>query len=251
MLSTEESKRYARHIVLKGIGGPGQQKLKQAKVLVVGAGGLGSPVIAYLAAAGVGKLTIADDDTVSLSNLQRQIVHGMDDLEKGKAASAAKFAKQLNNCISIIALARRITSENGAKLMAAHDMVVDGSDSFSSRAEVAKAAEVARRPLVSGAVSMFDGQVSVFAPHLKDTQGQDNPTFRCLYPHTPDNDDLPACEATGILGAVTGVIGTLMAMEAIKLITGTGQPLIGRLLLYDGRGAKFSELKYARRDEFS
>lgn len=251
MLSPEETRRYARHIVLKGIGGPGQQKLKQAKVLVAGAGGLGSPVIAYLAAAGVGKLTIADDDTVSLSNLQRQIVHGMDDLEKAKAASAADFAKQLNNEISVIALARRITCENGTKLAAAHDIVVDGSDSFSSRLQIAQAAEMAKRPLVSGAVSMFDGQVSVFAPHLQDANGQDNPTFRCLYPHTPDDSDLPACESVGILGAVTGVIGTLMAMEVIKLITGTGKPLIGRLLLYDGRGAKFRELKYTRRGGFS
>ncbi len=248
MFSTQENERYARHIVLKGIGGPGQQKLKQAKVLVVGAGGLGSPVIAYLAAAGVGRITIADDDQVSLSNLQRQIVHSMGDIDKNKAVSAGEFARHLNNDISTVALSKRMDNENALPLVAAHDVVVDGTDRFSSRAVVAEAAESARRPLVSGAVSMFDGQVSVIAPHLSDIRGRAGPTFECLYPQTPDDEDLPACEAVGILGAVTGVIGTLMAMEVIKLITGLGDPLIGRLLLYDGRAAKFSELKYRRKD---
>ncbi len=249
MFSTQENERYARHIVLKGIGGPGQQKLKQAKVLVVGAGGLGSPVIAYLAAAGVGRITIADDDQVSLSNLQRQIVHTMGDIDKNKAVSAGEFARHLNNDISTVALSKRMDNENALPLVAAHDVVVDGTDRFSSRAVVAEAAESARRPLVSGAVSMFDGQVSVIAPHLSDIRGRAGPTFECLYPQTPNDEDLPACEAVGILGAVTGVIGTLMAMEVIKLITGLGDPLIGRLLLYDGRAAKFSELKYRRKDD--
>ncbi|HHG90050.1 MAG TPA: molybdopterin-synthase adenylyltransferase MoeB [Devosia sp.] len=248
MFSTQENERYARHIVLKGIGGPGQQKLKKAKVLVVGAGGLGSPVVAYLAAAGVGRLSIADDDQVSLSNLQRQIVHSMGDIDKNKALSAAEFARRVNNDISTVALSKRIDEENALPLVAAHDMVVDGTDRFSSRAVVARAAELTKRPLISGAVSMFDGQVSVIAPHLSDARGQQGPTFECLYPHTPDDEDLPACESVGILGAVTGVIGTLMAMEAIKLITGLGEPLIGRLLLYDGRAAKFSELKYRRKN---
>ncbi len=248
MFSTQENERYARHIVLKGIGGPGQQKLKQAKVLIVGAGGLGSPVIAYLAAAGVGRITISDNDHVSLSNLQRQIVHSMGDMDKNKAVSAGEFARHLNNDISTVALSKRIDNENALPLAAAHDIVVDGTDRFSSRALVAKAAESARRPLVSGAVSMFDGQVSVIAPHLSDIRGRPGPTFECLYPQTPDDEDLPACETVGILGAVTGVIGTLMAMEVIKLITGLGDPLIGRLLLYDGRAAKFSELKYRRKN---
>ncbi len=249
MLSPNEAKRYARHIVLKGIGGQGQQKLKAARVVVVGAGGLGSPLIAYLAAAGVGTLTIVDDDQVSLSNLQRQIVHTTNDIGHDKAQSASRFARELNPEISTNMVCARFDLETGPDLVRAHDIVVDGTDRFSSRKQIAALAEAGQRPLVSGAVSMFDGQVSVFAPHLVDERGQKYPGFRCLYPLVPDDGDLPACEVLGIVGAVTGVIGTLMAMEVIKLITGVGAPLFGRLLLYDAKAAKFSELKYARRAE--
>ncbi|VAW22431.1 Molybdopterin-synthase adenylyltransferase [hydrothermal vent metagenome] len=247
MLSANEAKRYARHIVLKGIGGPGQQKLKGAKVLVVGAGGLGSPLIAYLAAAGVGTLTIVDDDQVSLSNLQRQIVHTTNDIGTNKVQSAARFASELNPEILVNQVCARFDLATGPELVSSHDIVVDGTDRFSSRRQIAEVAEAGQRPLVSGAVSMFDGQVSVFAPHLTNEQGEKYPGFRCLYPVVPDDGDLPACEVLGIVGAVTGVIGTLMAMEVIKLITGIGAPLFGRLLLYDAKAAKFSELKYARR----
>jgi len=247
MLNANEVKRYARHIVLKGIGGPGQQKLKAARVLVAGAGGLGSPLIAYLAAAGVGTLTIIDDDQVSLSNLQRQIVHDMGDLGGNKAQSAARFARELNPEIAVNAICGRLDLKTGPDLVRAHDIVVDGTDRFSSRAQIAGVAQAGKRPLVSGAVSMFDGQVSVFAPHLVNEKGENYPSFGCLYPVAPNEADLPACEAVGIVGAVTGVIGTLMAMEVIKLITGVGAPLFGRLLLYDAKAAKFSELKYKRR----
>lgn len=247
MANGSETERYARHIVLKGIGGPGQNRLKAAKVLVVGAGGLGSPVIAYLAAAGVGQLSIIDHDEVGLSNLQRQIVHRTDGIDTNKAESAKAFSEALNDTISVSALPERLTEENAEALIGTHDIVVDGTDRFGSRALVARAAEATKTILVSGAVIMFDGQVTVFAPHLESIGGKPNPGFFDLYPDTPDESDLPACEAVGVLGAVTGVIGTLMAMEVIKLITGTGEPLIGRLLLYDGRAAKFTEMRYSRR----
>jgi molybdopterin/thiamine biosynthesis adenylyltransferase len=236
MLSTDETRRYARHLVLRGIGGEGQQKLKAARVLVIGAGGLGSPVVAYLAAAGVGTIGIADDDRVSLSNLQRQIVHTTARDGTLKTDSAAAFVADLNPHVTVDAITVRVTEANGAKILGGYDLVIDGSDSFATRAVVAEAAEGAKQPLVSGAVSMFDGQVTVFVPG--------GPQFRDLYPATPDTEDLPSCEAVGVLGAVTGVIGTLMAMEVIKLITGLGEPLVGRLLLYDGRAARFTELAY-------
>lgn len=235
-LSAEETRRYARHIVLRGVGGEGQQKLKAARVLVVGAGGLGSPVIAYLAAAGVGHLAVADDDRVSLSNLQRQVVHATADMDRFKTESAAGFVAALNPFVAFEAITERLTPENAGRVVAAHDLVVDGSDSFDTRRIVATAAAQEAKPLVSGAVSMFDGQVTTIVPG--------GPQFGDLYPDAPDPGDLPSCEIVGVLGAATGVVGTLMAMEAIKLIVGLGEPLIGRLLLYDGRGARFTELGY-------
>ncbi len=235
-LSPEEIKRYSRHIVLRGVGGEGQQKLKAARVLVVGAGGLGSPVIAYLAAAGVGTLGVVDHDIVSLSNLQRQMIHQVEAIGTPKVESAAAFVAGLNGHVGYVPHVERIEAANAGRLVSGYDYVLDGTDNFGTRAIVAEACRAAGVPLVSGAVSMFDGQVTVFVPGGR--------TFRDLYPDTPDEADLPACEVVGVLGAVTGVIGTLMAMEAIKLITGVGEPLIGRLLLYDGRAASFTELAY-------
>jgi molybdopterin/thiamine biosynthesis adenylyltransferase len=237
-LSLEETRRYARHLVLKGFGGPGQQRLKAARVLLIGAGGLGSPVAAYLAAAGVGRLGIVDHDTVGLSNLQRQVVHRTEDVGAPKTASAAGFVARLNPHVAVVAHATRLEPANAAELARGYDLMIDGSDNIATRAASAAAAESAGIPQVSGAVSMFDGQVTVFLP------GAERPKFRDLYPELPREEDLPSCEMVGVLGAVTGVIGTLMAMEAIKLITGLGEPLVGRLLLYDGRGARFSELAY-------
>lgn len=236
-LSPAEIKRYSRHIVLRGVGGDGQQRLKAARVLVIGAGGLGSPVIAYLAAAGVGTLGVVDHDTVSISNLQRQMIHQTAGVGVPKAESAARFVADLNEHVTFVPHTERITAENAARLLTGYDLVLDGTDNFSTRAVTAATARAAGLTLVSGAVSMFDGQVTVFAPG--------GPQFTDLYPDTPDEADLPACEVVGVLGAVTGVIGTLMAMEAIKLITGIGAPLIGRLLLYDGRAARFDEMQYA------
>jgi molybdopterin/thiamine biosynthesis adenylyltransferase len=247
IFSSDEARRYARHLVLKGIGGGGQQKLKAARVLIIGAGGLGSPVIAYLAAAGVGTIGVVDDDSVGISNLQRQIIHTGEKVGTSKTESAAAFVTALNPHVNFIAHTLRLDAGNAAEVTAGYDILVEGSDSFGTRLVAAAAAEFNKIPLVSGAVAMFDGQVTVLAPHLFAADGKPNPRFADLYPETPDEADLPSCEMVGVLGAVTGVIGTLMAMEAIKLITGVGEPLIGRLLLYDGRAAKFTEFSYKRR----
>jgi molybdopterin/thiamine biosynthesis adenylyltransferase len=238
MLSSDETKRYARHLVLRGIGGEGQQKLKNARVLVVGAGGLGSPAIAYLAAAGVGMLGVIDDDEVSISNLQRQVIHTTASMGTHKVDSAGAFVNALNPHVVYEATHKRIDDDNARLLIGVYDIVLDGTDNFPTRKLIAAAAERNKKPLVSGAVSMFDGQVTTFV--------RGGPRFSDLYPSDPDAEELPSCEMVGVLGAVTGVIGTLMAMEAIKLITGVGEPLVGRLLLYDGRAARFTELSYER-----
>ena len=234
-LSADETRRYARHLVLKDVGGAGQQRLKAARVAVIGAGGLGSPVIAYLAAAGVGTIGVVDNDHVSLSNLQRQIVHRTEDVGVGKAANAGRFVAAMNPYVSVVPHEARLDGSNARGLLDGYQLVLDGTDHFETRRVVAEAAEALGVPLVSGAVSMWDGQVTVFRPGGK--------RFADLYPVTPDAADVPSCEAVGVLGSVTGVIGTLMAMEAIKLITGAGDVLAGRLLLYDGRAARFTELE--------
>ena len=233
-LSPEETRRYARHLTLKGMGGSGQQALKQARVLVVGAGGLGSPVVAYLAGAGVGTLGIVDHDAVSLSNLHRQVIHTA--IGANKAESARAFARALNPHVNVVVHVERLDAGNVSTMLSGYDLVLDGTDNLVTRRLVAASAETLGLSLVSGAVSMFDGQVTVFAPG--------GPRFGDLYPAEANDDDLPSCEATGILGPLTGIIGTLMAMEAIKLITGIGEPLVGRVLTYDGKGGRFSEFGY-------
>ncbi|KRA47713.1 HesA/MoeB/ThiF family protein [Devosia sp. Root635] len=233
-LSPEETRRYARHLVLKGMGGAGQQALKQARVLVVGAGGLGSPVIAYLAGAGIGTLGIVDHDMVSLSNLHRQVIHTT--IGDSKAESAGRFAHALNPHVAVAIHTDRLDITNATAVLTGYHLVIDGTDNLGTRRIVAATCEALGLPLVSGAVSMFDGQVTVFAPS--------GPRFADLYPAEADDTDLPSCEATGILGPLTGVIGTLMAMEAIKLIAGIGEPLVGRVLTYDGKGGRFSEFSY-------
>ena len=235
-LTPDETRRYARHLVLKDIGGAGQQALKSARVAVIGAGGLGSPVIAYLAAAGVGTIGVVDNDTVSLSNLQRQILHRTEDLGAGKAANAGRFVAAMNPFVTVVPHEVRLDMSNAGEVLAGYEIVIDGTDNFETRRVVAEAAQGLGLPLVSGAVSMWDGQVTVFLPGGRQ--------FADLYPVTPDAADVPSCEAVGVLGAVTGVIGTLMAMEAIKLITGAGEVLAGRLMLYDGRAARFTELEF-------
>lgn len=246
-LSAEEIDRYRRHIVLAEIGGAGQQKLKQASVLVIGAGGLGAPVIQYLAAAGIGHLGVADDDTVSLSNLQRQIIHDTAGIGMAKIASAETAVARLNPHVRFSGIAERLTAENAASLLAGYDLLVDGSDNFDTRYLSADAAEAARIPLVTGAVGRFDGSLTVLKPYEAGTDGALNPGYRDLFPSAPPPGVVPACAEAGIVGALTGVIGTLMAMEVIKLVTGAGEPLVGRLVLYDGLAARFETLKYRRR----
>ncbi|UXM95512.1 molybdopterin-synthase adenylyltransferase MoeB [Bartonella sp. HY329] len=241
-LSNDEISRYARHIVLPEIGGHGQQRLKAAKVLVIGAGGLGSPVLQYLAAAGIGTIGIIDDDHVSLSNLQRQIIHDSDKIGEAKVTSAKTALARINPHSTIHAINERLTNENGRQLLENYDIIVDGCDNFSTRYLLADLCEDIERPLVSGAIGRFDGSVTILMPY-KDN----NPRYRDLFPVEPPEGTVPSCAQAGVVGALPGVIGSLQAMEVIKLITGAGQPLIGRLLLYDGLNARFDTISYKRK----
>ncbi|MFH1796010.1 MAG: molybdopterin-synthase adenylyltransferase MoeB [Pseudomonadota bacterium] len=244
-LSDLELERYARHIVLAEVGGPGQQKLKRARVLVVGAGGLGAPVLLYLAAAGVGTLGIVDDDTVSLSNLQRQVIHDTAAVGRTKVDSAGATIGRVNPHVTIEPYVLRLDASNADGIVGAYDIVVDGSDNFETRYVLADACAAAKKPLVSGAVGRFDGSLTVLIPWEKDEKGRPNPSYRDLYPEAPPPGMVPSCAVAGVVGALTGVIGTLQAMEAIKLITGAGEPLVGRLLLYDSLGARFDTIRYS------
>lgn len=245
-LSPEELERYARHIVLPEIGGAGQQKLKRARVLVIGAGGLGAPALQYLAAAGVGTLGIVDDDTVSLSNLQRQVIHDTDFIGVSKLESAKAAIARINPHVGVELHELRLTDSNALALVKEYDLVVDGSDNFATRYAVADACAAAARPLVHAAVGRFDGSITVLKPFETGADGSLNPSYRDLFPEAPPAGLVPSCAEAGIVGALTGVIGTLQAMEAIKLITGIGEPLVGRLLLYDALAARFDTVRYRR-----
>lgn len=271
-LGPDEIERYARHIVLPEVGGSGQQKLKGARVLVVGAGGLGSPIVLYLAAAGVGTIGIADADVVSLSNLQRQVIHGTADLGRAKIASAIDAVAAINPHVAVVAHAFRLTHENGHAVVADYDLVIDGSDNFATRYAMADLCEAARRPLVTAAVNRFSGSLTVLKPYEdRRTDGPDgaaggtetqqpagtsgvpvstgielNPRYRDLFPEAPPEGLVPSCAEAGILGVTTGVLGTLAASEAIKLICGIGEPLIGRFLLVDLLTMRIEEIRYRR-----
>lgn len=245
-LTDEELERYARHIVLPEIGGAGQQRLKRARVLVIGAGGLGAPVLEYLAAAGVGTLGIVDDDIVSLSNLQRQVIHATDTVGTAKTESAKAAIARINPHVAVELHDFRLTADNVAALIARYDIVVDGSDNFDTRYLVADACAAEKRPLVHAAVGRFDGTVTVLTPFETGADGKPNPSYRDLFPEAPPEGLVPSCAVAGVVGALTGVIGTLQAMEAIKLITGIGEPLVGRLLLYDALSARFDTIRYKR-----
>jgi len=242
--TAEEIERYARHIVLADVGGPGQQKLKQARVLVVGAGGLGAPALQYIAAAGVGALGIVDSDTVSLSNLQRQVIHRTEDVGRPKAESAGEAVRRLNPNVSIEAHALRLTAANAAALVESFDVVLDCSDNFATRYILSDQCFYSRRPLVTGSVGQFDGSLTTLKPYLSGADGLPNPTWRCLFPDPPPDGLLPTCAVAGILGALTGVIGSMQALEAIKEIVGIGDSLVGRLLLYDARSTRFETIVY-------
>jgi adenylyltransferase/sulfurtransferase len=245
MLNSDELERYARHIVLREVGGPGQAALKRARVLVVGAGGLGAPVLLYLAAAGVGTLGIVDDDTVSLSNLQRQVIHGTPEIGDPKVESAAAAIARLNPHVGVERHAVRLAAANALALIGQYDLVADGSDNFATRYLVSDACYLAKRPLVTAAVGSFDGTLTTIRAHERAPGGAPNPTYRCLFPEPPPAGSVPACAEAGVLGALTGVLGSLMALETIREIVGFGEGLVGRLLMVDARSMRFETLAYA------
>ena len=228
MLSADELERYARHIVLPEVGGPGQAALGRARVLVIGAGGLGAPVLLYLAAAGVGTLGVIDDDVVTLSNLQRQVIHATPDLGMPKVDSAAALIRRLNPHVAVEAHRARLTAQNALALIGSYDFVADGSDNFATRYLVADACYFAKKPLVTAALD-----------------GKPNPTYRCLFPEPPPPGTVPACAEAGILGALAGVIGSMAALEVIREIVGFGEGLVGRLVMLDARAMRFETLSYA------
>ena len=240
-LTSDELERYARHIVLQEVGGPGQNKLKKSRVLVIGAGGLGAPVLQYLAAAGVGTLGIVDHDTVSLSNLQRQIIHTMDFIGKPKVDSAEHFIKALNPDVAVEKHGHRITPENALDLISRYDVIADCCDNFNTRFLVSDACYFAKKPLVTAAVGQFDGQISTFKPYLKATDGMPMPTYRCFIGDLPEPGMFPACEVAGILGALPGILGSMQAMEVIKELLSIGESLAGNILMYDALLARFFE----------
>lgn len=244
ILSPEEIERYARHIVLREIGGPGQARLKAARVLVIGAGGLGVPVLQYLAAAGVGTLGIIDDDVVSRSNLQRQVLFGTQDLGAGKVAAAGSALHRLNPNVVIEPHDMRLTADNAEALARRYDVVVDGSDNWTTRYAASDACFRAGRTLVTGSVGTFDGAVTTLKPHETAADGCPNPTYRCLFPAPPPEGSVPTCAEAGVLGALTGLVGSLMALEIIREIVPFGEGLVGKLLLVDARSMRFETLRY-------
>lgn len=232
-----ELERYARHIVLHDIGGPGQKALKEARVLVIGAGGLGSPALMYLAASGVGTIEIVDDDVVELSNLQRQVIHSENAQGQSKVASAAARIAQINSHCTVIAHEMRLDEASADHLIAAVDIVLDGCDNFKTRYLVNEICTKHRKPLVSGALSQWEGQLSVFDP------ASGTPCYKCVFPEAPSGDNAPTCETAGVLSPLPGVIGTMMVAEVVKLIVGAGQALRGEMLIYD---AKYAETRKIR-----
>jgi molybdopterin-synthase adenylyltransferase len=244
-LTLEEIERYKRHLVLHEVGGQGQQKIKAARVLVIGAGGLGSPVILYLAAAGVGTLGIIDDDRVSLSNLQRQVVHDTAHVGLAKVESAKRTIAGLNPHVHVETHDKRIDAGNALDIIARYDIVADGSDNFATRYLVSDACYLARKPLVFAAVGPFDGYVTTLKPHETGPDGLPYPSYRCIFPEAPPPGTVANCAEVGVLGAAVGVIGTLQATEVLKEIVGIGDSLAGRLLLYDARAVRFNDIKIA------
>lgn len=241
-LRDDQIERYARHIILKEIGGPGQARLLNARVLVVGAGGLGSPIIMYLAAAGVGTIGVVDFDDVSLSNLQRQILHTTDRVGLPKTESASQTVAALNSDIRVVQHPERLNAQNAMHLVSKYDIVADGSDNFATRFLINDACKFAGKTLVSGALSQFDGQISTFKPYL----AGDHPCYRCIYREPPPPGLAPSCAEAGILGALAGVVGSLQAVEVLKEIVGIGESLSGKLVIYDALHAAWRTVRVRR-----
>ncbi|ADP69419.1 UBA/THIF-type NAD/FAD binding protein [Rhodomicrobium vannielii ATCC 17100] len=241
-LSPEEIERYKRHLLVKDIGGQGQQRLKAARVLIVGAGGLGSPLLMYLAAAGVGALGIIDDDRVSLGNLQRQVAYRTDDIGALKTDRAAALVHALNPHVEVEAMPFRLTAENALAVVSRYDIVADGSDNFATRYLVNDACYFAMKPLVFAALGQMEGYVSTFRAYEMDESGTPRPSYRDLFPEPPAPGEIPTCEEAGVLGPVAGVIGTLQAVEVVKSILGLEGTLVGRLLIYDALVGRFQTI---------
>lgn len=241
----DQVRRYARHIILREIGGTGQERLLKARVLVVGAGGLGAPLLQYLAAAGIGTLGVIDDDTVDLSNLQRQVIHRTEDVGRPKVESAAAALAAINPEIRVETHRARLTAANALDIVARYDVVADGSDNFATRYLVNDACFLARRPLVAAAILRFDGQLSTYKAYA----GPAHPCLRCLFPAPPPPELVPSCSQAGVLGSLAGTMGALQATEVVKEILGIGVSLSGTLLLYDALEASFRRLSVAKAAE--
>ncbi len=240
-MTDDELERYARHLILREIGGQGQAKLRNARVLSIGVGGLGSPLLLYLAAAGVGTLGIVDDDIVSLSNLQRQVLFTSQSVGKLKTETAKQTLSGLNDGVAIQVFNERIVPENALSICGDYDLVCDGSDNFDTRYLVNQTCAELGIPLIAGAIGQWDGQLSVYAPHLN------APCYACVFPERPEADVAATCAEAGVVGALPGIVGSMMAMEAIKHITGAGDSLAGRLWIYDALSAETRTLKVSRR----
>ena len=238
-LTIDEVRRYSRHLIIPDVGMTGQKRMKNAKVLVIGAGGLGSPALLYLAAAGVGTLGIIDFDTVDESNLQRQVIHGQSDIGKSKAVSAAESVAEINPLVKVILHEERLENDNVLGIFAGYDLILDGTDNFATRYLVNDAAVILGKPYVWGSIYRFEGQASVF-------WAQEGPHYRDLYPEPPPPGMVPSCAEGGVLGVLCASIGSIMVNEAIKLITGIGDPLIGRLMVYDALEMRYTTLKIGR-----
>ncbi|WP_375229831.1 HesA/MoeB/ThiF family protein [Roseobacter sp. S98] len=241
LFTETELNRYARHIVLREIGGPGQKRLKEAKVLVIGAGGLGAPALQYLAAAGVGTIGVVDDDAVENANLQRQVIHKDASIGMPKVFSAQAEMQAQNPFVQVRPYHRRLTEDIAAELFAEYDVVLDGTDNFQTRYLVNETAVAAGIPLISGALSQWEGQLSVFDP------AQDAPCYRCIFDEAPAPELAPSCAEAGVIGPLPGVIGAMMAVEAVKLITGAGAPLRGQMLIYDALYGESRQIAVSRR----
>lgn len=242
MLDADARERYLRHILLKEVGAQGQQKLLSARALVVGAGGLGAPVIQYLAASGVGLIGIVDDDVISLSNLQRQTIYRDEDIGAAKVERAAQFARALNPEVKIVTHREKLTAANAAERIGAYDIVIEGVDSFEGRFAINAACIETKKALVSAAIGRFEGQLSVFKPWA----GAALPCYRCLVPHAPPRDAQVNCAEEGVLGPLAGVVGSMAALEALKEILSIGESLAGRLLIYDGLSATVRTVRLPR-----
>jgi molybdopterin/thiamine biosynthesis adenylyltransferase/rhodanese-related sulfurtransferase len=242
-LTIDEVRRYSRHLIIPDVGMDGQKRLKNARVLVIGAGGLGSPALLYLAAAGVGTIGLVEFDEVDESNLQRQIIHGQSDIGKSKAVSARESIAETNPLVNVVLHDERLDNDNVMRIFEGYDLIVDGTDNFATRYLVNDAAYFLKIPYVWGSIYRFDGQASVFAPTLSDVAGEDLPCYRCLYPEPPPPGMVPSCAEGGVLGVLCASVGAIQVTEAIKLITGIGDPIAGRLMIYDALEMEYRKLK--------